>query len=154
MFCHFQTTTPISPNLITLDTSFEVEDFDPLNQNAKALPAAPVRSPPVLPLPFAASGQTSSMSAAGVNHATTSYRPVYPTTTAGMMPISAVCAGRQMQQQLRSRQENEADYELLRKYGLDKFSLSSGGAAGNAGSQVAEASIPSTARQRNWTDFE
>lgn len=50
----------MSPNLITLDTSFELEDFDPLNQNAKSIP-------PIIP------------------RTANTYNPVYPNTFHGAM---------------------------------------------------------------------
>lgn len=41
----------VSTDLIELDSSlsFDVDDFDPLNQNAKQIPPAPKRSPVVIP---------------------------------------------------------------------------------------------------------
>lgn len=97
----------VSDNLIQLDsanTSFELEDFDPLNKNAKQLPN--VAKPPPVPIakPAFASVPAPILVQAFSN-------PVYPFH----VPTA--------QQSLAAAAKADEDVELLRKYGLDRFHL-------------------------------
>lgn len=91
-------------NLIQLDsanTSFELEDFDPLNKNARQIPRAK-KQPPALPIiqPAFAALPAPAFS-----------NPVYPFHVPNQQASLATTA------------KVDDDIELLRKYGLDRFHL-------------------------------
>ncbi|XP_058825427.1 myb-like protein A isoform X1 [Topomyia yanbarensis] len=165
-------TTPIKPpspfanepdssqDLINLDTtnsSFELEDFDPLNDNAKPIPTVPragpvkaSRSPPAVPVigfdnpiyPYftpthlrgTAKSATSSPLSTSFNAAITTNNPLlknyhhahhqHSLSQGNFTPArggpSAGGPGSGSTQLINSAQD---DFELLRNYGLDKFSL-------------------------------
>lgn len=96
-------------NLIQLDsnTSFDLEDFDPLNRNAKRIPTVSVQKP--FPLPSAAPGTSSSSRVQAFSN------PVYPYYLPGQQQPSHSAATK-----------TDDDVELLRKYGLDRFKLTDG----------------------------
>lgn len=132
-----------TPNLIQLEsnTSFDLEDFDPLNQNARQIP--PIAATRILNAPITAG--KSSMSPSNM---TSTYRPVY----------SSYLAPKHQQSQVPPtapprRRETEDDVELLRKYGLDQFSLTDG-AAGSSNSHNSSSTPRSSRDRTNWTVFE
>lgn len=95
-------TQDLTDNLIQLDsvnTSFELEDFDPLNKNARQIPKA-TKPPPVLPIIQPAFGAVPAFS-----------NPVYPFHVPNQQASLATTA------------KVDDDVELLRKYGLDRFHL-------------------------------
>lgn len=96
------------------EASFDVDDFDPLNQNAKKIPVAPKRLPMVLP-PIL----TTVPSAIPLNQGQAFSNPMYPQFIPSYMqksrnstPTNSI---------INSRIDD--DVELLRKYGLDRFKL-------------------------------
>lgn len=118
----------MSADLIELDSreaSFEVDDFDPLNQNAKQIPTVPKRSPVVLPpipssMPPMSKGATQplptqqSRGQAFSNPMYPYYIPTYIQKSTNSMPPNMI-----------SNSKIDDDIELLRKYGLDRFKLNS-----------------------------
>lgn len=95
----------VSDNLIQLDsanTSFELDDFDPLNKNAKQIPK------PAKPLPVPI-GQ-SVFTAVPIRLSAFS-NPVYPFHVPAQPSLTAATT------------KIDEDVELLRKYGLDRFHL-------------------------------
>lgn len=89
-----------------------MDDFDPLNQNAKQIPPVPKRPPAVLPQELASSVAFRG-SSQGRNPAFSN--PVYPYFT----PLKQT----QPAAQPLNTTKHDDDVELLRKYGLDHFSL-------------------------------
>lgn len=96
------------------NTSFEVDDFDPLNKNAKQIPPVPKRSPTVLPQ----APSSVPLRAVSQGHPPAFSNPVYPyyappkrTQPTNQAPNNTKC---------------DDDVELLRKYGLDHFNLIDG----------------------------
>lgn len=127
-----------------LDTSFEVADFDPLNQNAKKLPSFVTGFKPSIHLTC---GPSATNSDPTPNYNT--YTPVYPTLT-------SVPANHPKQA---SFEATDTDVELLRKYGLDKFSLA--GEISIDASKIERPCTSATAIQTKthstrskWTDFD
>lgn len=94
----------MSNNLIELDTSLDLEDFDPLNQNAKPIPRQPQR------LVTPTLGLNEKQMSASMNRPIAFSNPVYPFHLPQQLSSQAV--------------RSEDDVELLRKYGLDQFHLS------------------------------
>lgn len=121
----------MSPNLITLDTSFEIEDFDPLNQNAKSIPTMISRPP----MPFKVHDNLASVM-------TNTYNPVYPTTFHGAMAAAPP-------QALPKRKEIDAESELLKQYGL--LSLLDSSTSKN---QHHTLNGNTTRSRKDWTEFD
>ncbi|XP_055317593.1 DENN domain-containing protein 1B isoform X10 [Sitodiplosis mosellana] len=109
----------VPADLIELNSreeSFEVDDFDPLNQNAKQIPTVPKRSPVVLPpvlssVPKGASPNSSN--AAFSNPMYPYFVPSYLQKKANTAPVTNAVNNTKI----------DDDVELLRKYGLDQFKL-------------------------------
>lgn len=123
-------------DLIKLDTpaSIELEDFDPLNQNAKPIPSLPGR---------VNGGVGSTMPIAGFNN------PLYPYFEPPMM--NATGGGTSFGE--------DDDAELLRKYGLDQLTLeqsSPGGSSSTMGKKktATGATVAAEATRSTWTTFE
>ncbi|KAH8277741.1 hypothetical protein KR018_004443, partial [Drosophila ironensis] len=145
-------------DLISLDdsnsTSFDLEDFDPLNQNARPLPS--------ISKTF---GKKSSTLPAGVNcnvmvSATSSphSNPLYPYFAPKHMATVAALTGRAAPNptvppaQIQIQRNNMAvkpddDFELLRKYGLDQFTL-------NASATEKQQHLTTGKGMTNWTTFD
>lgn len=129
-----------TPNLINLEanTSFELEDFDPLNQNAKPIP------PPKSALVSSSSQSLNRIPLPGLTN------PMYPYYTP------------QHQMQFKKPQPNSTnddDVELLRKYGLDQFRLvdNSDGSSFNkeaSGGSQSNGSMRNSSDRNNWTVFD
>lgn len=157
-------------DLISLDdsnnTSFDLEDFDPLNQNARPLPP--------LGKGFGVSNNNSNHKSksstlpAGVNssvinqHANNSINnPLYPYFAPKHMATVAAVTSRvtpamppQMQ---RMTKPPDDDFELLRKYGLDQFSLNVTTATSTPATTTAPALTAGTGAGKgmnNWTTFD
>ncbi|KAH8401282.1 hypothetical protein KR009_004403, partial [Drosophila setifemur] len=146
-------------DLISLDdsnnTSFDLEDFDPLNQNARPLPP--------LSRTF---GKKSSTLPVGVNpsvisstqaHSSVS-NPLYPYFAPKHMATVAAVTGRapplipttahQIQiQRSTIAVKPDDDFELLRKYGLDQFTL-------NASAAETQQHLTTGKGMTNWTTFD
>lgn len=109
-------------DLIELDSreaSFEVDDFDPLNQNAKQIPAVPKRTPVVLP-----TVPSSVPKSAPPNHANPGFsNPMYPYFIPSYLQQSANAAQPPASNPMNNTTKIDDDVELLRKYGLDRFKL-------------------------------
>lgn len=148
-------------DLISLDdsnnTSFDLEDFDPLNQNARPLP----------PL-SKAFGKKSSTLPAGVNSCVVAANaagsvnnPLYPYFAPKHMATVAAVTGRpppvmhppppQIQRNTIAVKPDD-DFELLRKYGLDQFSLN--GAAAEKQQQTQQQQLTTGKGMNNWTTFD
>lgn len=107
-------------DLIELDSreaSFEVDDFDPLNQNAKKIPTVPKRSPVVLSaVPSSVpKGAPQNRQPAFSNPMYPYFVPTYLQQTANSVQSTTVANNTKL----------DDDVELLRKYGLDRFKLNS-----------------------------
>ena len=110
IFQSFEAVTTSNNDLINLEanSSFEIEDFDPLNENAKPIPHVPsftksaTSSPP-----------TSSLT---VNNGQINpyFTPQHHANHFSTMSMSLVA---------HKKPETQDDIELLRTYGLDKFTL-------------------------------
>ncbi|XP_055317603.1 DENN domain-containing protein 1A isoform X20 [Sitodiplosis mosellana] len=121
--CRSEPNSPVNSDvpadLIELNSreeSFEVDDFDPLNQNAKQIPTVPKRSPVVLPpvlssVPKGASPNSSN--AAFSNPMYPYFVPSYLQKKANTAPVTNAVNNTKI----------DDDVELLRKYGLDQFKL-------------------------------
>ncbi|XP_060652109.1 uncharacterized protein LOC132788628 isoform X1 [Drosophila nasuta] len=119
-------------DLISLDdsnnTSFDLEDFDPLNQNARPLP-------PLGSKHFNSNKTKSSTLPAGVTSSVVMQannsvnNPLYPYFAPKHMATVAAVTNRvtplppQIQRNNMTGVKPDDDFELLRKYGLDQFSL-------------------------------
>ncbi|XP_039502269.1 DENN domain-containing protein 1A isoform X5 [Drosophila santomea] len=137
-------------DLISLDdsnnTSFDLEDFDPLNQNARPLP----------PLSTAFSKKCNTLPA-GVNSSVVTSsvsNPLYPYFAPKHMATVAAVTGRtpsmhpppQIQRNTIAAKPDD-DFELLRKYGLDQFSL-------NANGTEKPQQLTTGKGMNNWTTFD
>lgn len=137
-------------DLISLDdsnnTSFDLEDFDPLNQNARPLP----------PLSTAFAKKCSTLPA-GVNSsvvASSVSNPLYPYFAPKHMATVAAVTGRtppmhpppQIQRNTIAAKPDD-DFELLRKYGLDQFTL-------NANGTEKSQQLSTGKGMNNWTTFD
>ncbi|KMY92455.1 DENN domain-containing protein 1A isoform X5 [Drosophila simulans] len=137
-------------DLISLDdsnnTSFDLEDFDPLNQNARPLP----------PLSTAFAKKCSTLPA-GVNSsvvASSVSNPLYPYFAPKHMATVAAVTGRtppmhpppQIQRNTIAAKPDD-DFELLRKYGLDQFTL-------NANGTEKPQQLTTGKGMNNWTTFD
>lgn len=159
-------------DLIKLDTSIELEDFDPLNRNAKPIPSH--LSTPAMPVAMGAAVQMNGTMTSGVSNSSSSSssaipgvggfnNPLYPYFEPPFMsssPQNAFGGG------------GDDDTALLRKYGLDQLTLDSqektqktsstisGGATtttllGTTGiGNGASAASAAEATRSNWTTFE
>lgn len=109
-------------DLIELDSreaSFEVDDFDPLNQNAKQIPAVPKRTPVVL-----ATVPSSVPKVPPQNHGNPGFsNPMYPYFIPSYLQKSANAAQPPASNAVNNTTKIDDDVELLRKYGLDRFKL-------------------------------
>lgn len=98
-----------------MDTSLslEVDDFDPLNQNAKQIPTVPKRSPVVLP---SVSSSIPRAEQAFSNPIYPYYTPKHqkkpPSQQQTNAPLNSI-----------NNSKHDDDVELLRKYGLDRFKI-------------------------------
>lgn len=130
-----------TPNLINLEanTSFELEDFDPLNQNAKPIP------PPKTAAVVAAAASSQSLNRIPMPGLSNPMYPYY--TPQHQMPAKKLQSN-----------TNDDDVEWLRKYGLDQFSLVDSGHGSSTGWSEGDGSSQSngtTQRDRNnWTVFD
>ncbi|XP_017123257.1 DENN domain-containing protein 1C isoform X2 [Drosophila elegans] len=144
-------------DLISLDdsnnTSFDLEDFDPLNQNARPLP----------PL-SKAFGKKSSTLPAGVNSsvvaASSVSNPLYPYFAPKHMATVAAVTGRAppmhpppLHQRSTIAAKPDDDFELLRKYGLDQFTLNANGTE-KAQQQQQHQQLTTGKGMNNWTTFD
>lgn len=134
-------------DLIKLDTSIELEDFDPLNQNAKPIPSLPAV------MPMSNAGRMNGFGV--VNHMATTTtsaipgsfnNPLYPYFEPPSMasPTPSQQAHRQ-----NNLPFGDDDTELLRKYGLDQLTLETEGATA-----INKSTTISGDTTRNWTTFE
>ncbi|XP_013105132.2 mucin-6 isoform X4 [Stomoxys calcitrans] len=173
-------------DLISLDdshnSSFDLEDFDPLNQNARPLPPlgrtmnAHRKKSTTLP---ANASKTPSASFVNSTTTTTSIsNPLYTFYTPQHMANSMPAAAVSRQQQSSTTPPNETppplpksvpppmpppdeDFELLRKYGLDQFTLITTSVTATSQSATTMASATSsqpngltTTGMQNWTTFD
>ncbi|XP_031630161.1 DENN domain-containing protein 1A isoform X5 [Contarinia nasturtii] len=115
-------------DLIELDSreaSFEVDDFDPLNQNAKQIPAVPKRSTVILPQipssmpPSKGVAQPTPPPPPPQSRSQAFSNPMYPYFIPSYMQKAAIPANTMNNTKI------DDDIELLRKYGLDRFKLNS-----------------------------
>ncbi|XP_037714605.1 DENN domain-containing protein 1A isoform X6 [Drosophila subpulchrella] len=139
-------------DLISLDdsnnTSFDLEDFDPLNQNARPLP----------PL-SKAFGKKCSTLPAGVNSsvvASSVSNPLYPYFAPKHMATVAAVTGRTPpmhppppHQRSTIAAKPDDDFELLRKYGLDQFTLNANGTE-----KPQQQQLTTGKGMNNWTTFD
>lgn len=94
-----------------MDTSLELEDFDPLNQNAKKIPNIPPRLTPTFQTPTVGIPIQSTNSLPVQSYS----NPVYNIHMPPMLPP---------QPSIRHTiAKHDDDVEWLRKYGLDRFHL-------------------------------
>lgn len=138
-------------DLIKLDTSIELEDFDPLNQNAKPIPSLPL----VVGRMNGSSSAINPVIVGGFNN------PLYPYFEPPFMSTSpqpsAAAFGA----------SGDDDSELLRKYGLDQLTLDTstgGGGSGQTGAMKKTSTISGSgqgvmmdsaeAPRSHWTTFE
>ncbi|XP_020814557.1 uncharacterized protein LOC110188959 isoform X1 [Drosophila serrata] len=145
-------------DLISLDdsnnTSFDLEDFDPLNQNARPLPPlSKTFSKKSSTLP---AGVNSSVVAGNINN------PLYPYFAPKHMATVAAVTGRsppvmhppQIQRNTIAAKPDD-DFELLRKYGLDQFSLNGTAAEKQQQPQQQPQQQLTTGKgMNNWTTFD
>lgn len=155
-------------DLISLDdsnnTSFDLEDFDPLNQNARPLPplgrnfnSNHKSKSSTLPV-----GVNSSSVLSQANNSVNN--PLYPYFAPKHMATVAAVTNRVAPPQIQRSSGGGAlaakppddDFELLRKYGLDQFSLN--GATATAGGANAKPALTAGAGagkgMNNWTTFD
>ncbi|XP_030560539.1 DENN domain-containing protein 1C isoform X4 [Drosophila novamexicana] len=155
-------------DLISLDdsnnTSFDLEDFDPLNQNARPLPplgrnfnSNHKSKSSTLPV-----GVNSSSVLSQANNSVNN--PLYPYFAPKHMATVAAVTSRVAPPQIQRSSGGGAlaakppddDFELLRKYGLDQFSLN--GATATAGGANAKPALTAGAGagkgMNNWTTFD
>lgn len=159
-------------DLISLDdsnnTSFDLEDFDPLNQNARPLPP--------LGKTFGNNHKSkSSTLPAGVNSSVLNNvvgsnsvnNPLYPYFAPKHMATVAAVTNRvvnPLPPQIQRSGNNTAkppddDFELLRKYGLDQFSLNTTETTTAAGANTKSALTAGVGAgagkgMNNWTTFD
>ncbi|XP_032591178.1 DENN domain-containing protein 1A isoform X5 [Drosophila grimshawi] len=150
-------------DLISLDdsnnTSFDLEDFDPLNQNARPLPP--------LGKNFTSSSSNNNMKSksstlpVGVNSSVLNQvnNPLYPYFAPKHKATVAAVTSRvtPLPQQLKRSGKPDDDFELLRKYGLDQFSLNTSPTAspGQASTTPALTAGSGVGKgMNNWTTFD
>lgn len=128
-------------DLIKLDTSIELEDFDPLNQNAKPIPD-------LLPMvtPQRANGNGSAIPVGGFNN------PLYPYFEPPFMGAGRGDSGGDGAAAV-SPAFLDDDSELLRKYGLDQLTLEQP-ASGTSTLKKTQAPATEATTRTNWTTFE
>ncbi|XP_033252934.1 DENN domain-containing protein 1A-like isoform X2 [Drosophila miranda] len=162
---HHQTLKDSMNDLISLDdsnnTSFDLEDFDPLNQNARPLPPlSKVFSKKSCTLP---AGVNSSMVTTAAPGNSVS-KPLYPYfAPKHMATVAAVTGGRapplppQIQRSTIAARPDD-DFELLRKYGLDQFTLNATAAEKQQHQQqkpaITTAGSAAGKGMNNWTTFD
>ncbi|XP_026841417.1 DENN domain-containing protein 1A isoform X3 [Drosophila persimilis] len=162
---HHQTLEDSMNDLISLDdsnnTSFDLEDFDPLNQNARPLPPlSKVFSKKSCTLP---AGVNSSMVTTAAPGNSVS-NPLYPYfAPKHMATVAAVTGGRapplppQIQRSTIAARPDD-DFELLRKYGLDQFTLNATAAEKQQHQQqkpaITTAGSAAGKGMNNWTTFD
>ncbi|XP_017146654.1 DENN domain-containing protein 1A isoform X5 [Drosophila miranda] len=162
---HHQTLEDSMNDLISLDdsnnTSFDLEDFDPLNQNARPLPPlSKVFSKKSCTLP---AGVNSSMVTTAAPGNSVS-NPLYPYfAPKHMATVAAVTGGRapplppQIQRSTIAARPDD-DFELLRKYGLDQFTLNATAAEKQQHQQqkpvITAARSAAGKGMNNWTTFD
>lgn len=105
-------------------TSFELDDFDPLNQNAKQLPIVSRASSVVLSqIPSTVTSGTTTAQ----NRSQAFSNPVYPFYLPGQQPhqitLPSSSSTSSTASVARNSSKSDDDIELLRKYGLDSFKL-------------------------------
>lgn len=124
-----QKATDASTDLIELDSSlsFEVDDFDPLNQNARQIPPVPKRLSVVLPLMSSSLPSSTVESVTNPNYpyhqsrAQAFSNPVYPYHQPLGQPMNFI--GQSSNSSPVPSNYKEDENELLRKYGLDRLNL-------------------------------
>ncbi|XP_062133937.1 DENN domain-containing protein 1A isoform X7 [Drosophila sulfurigaster albostrigata] len=153
-------------DLISLDdsnnTSFDLEDFDPLNQNARPLP-------PLGSKHFNSNKTKSSTLPAGVTSSVVMQannsvnNPLYPYFAPKHMATVAAVTNRvtplppQIQRNNMTGVKPDDDFELLRKYGLDQFSLNVTTTTTTPSNTTAPALTAGTGvgkGMNNWTTFD
>lgn len=116
-------------DLIELDasTSFEIDDFDPLNQNAKQLPIVQSKgAPPSIVLPQISSKTAAPNAHAVVGDAQAFSNPIYPFHMPNQLPpkpqssiITSSTSSNSLTTTTATNNKIDDEQELLRKYGLD-----------------------------------
>ncbi|SPP74425.1 DENN domain-containing protein 1A isoform X4 [Drosophila guanche] len=151
-------------DLISLDdsnnTSFDLEDFDPLNQNARPMPPLGKvfnKKSSTLPAGVNSSVVTAASSGNSVSN------PLYPYfAPKHMATVAAVTGGRapplppQIQRNTIAARPDD-DFELLRKYGLDQFTLNANAAEKQHQQQkpaIITAGSAAGKGMNNWTTFD
>ena len=133
-------------DLISLDdshnNSFDLEDFDPLNQNAKQFP------------PTSVSKKSTTLPAG-------TCAPTFMSSSAISNPVYSYFTPQHMRPTLKPPSEKpppiptslppDEDFELLRKYGLDQFTVT---AAATASGSALEQTTMATNGMNNWTTFD
>ncbi|XP_022221625.2 DENN domain-containing protein 1A isoform X6 [Drosophila obscura] len=161
---HHQPLEDSMNDLISLDdsnnTSFDLEDFDPLNQNARPLPPLSKvfnKKSCTLPAGVNSSVVTTATSGNSVSN------PLYPYfAPKHMATVAAVTGGRapplppQIQRSTIAARPDD-DFELLRKYGLDQFTLNANAAEKQQQQQkpaIITAGSAAGKGMNNWTTFD
>ncbi|XP_055921887.1 DENN domain-containing protein 1A isoform X4 [Eupeodes corollae] len=165
---HSASHTAVMNDLISLDdsssTSFDLEDFDPLNQNAKPLPTSTASStmalktrflappPPPHASPAGQSTKSTTLPASSASNISGVSNPLYPYFT----PQHRSTLPSDMNGTNNARDD---DFELLRKYGLDQFSFTSepstsSGLSSSTLNRMPQATATAAASMNNWTTFE
>ncbi|XP_055855595.1 M-phase inducer phosphatase isoform X2 [Episyrphus balteatus] len=165
---HSASHTAVMNDLISLDdsssTSFDLEDFDPLNQNAKPLPTSTATStqmalksrflapPPSHASPAGQSTKSTTLPASSASSNISGVsNPLYPYFT----PQHRSTLPSDMNGSNNARDD---DFELLRKYGLDQFSFASEPSTSSGLNSSNLNRMPTAtataASMNNWTTFE
>ncbi|XP_034653315.1 DENN domain-containing protein 1A isoform X6 [Drosophila subobscura] len=161
---HHQPLEDSMNDLISLDdsnnTSFDLEDFDPLNQNARPMPPLGKvfnKKSCTLPAGVNSSVVTAASSGNSVSN------PLYPYfAPKHMATVAAVTGGRapplppQIQRNTIAARPDD-DFELLRKYGLDQFTLNANAAEKQHQQQkpaIITAGSAAGKGMNNWTTFD
>lgn len=133
LFNLFQNANDPITDLIELDSSlsFEVDDFDPLNQNARQLPPVPKRSSVVLPTipsslpPPKIDSINNPIYPYHQSRAQAFSNPVYPyhQPSIAQPPNQPFRRSTDPSTMPMSNYKDDDETELLRKYGLDRLNL-------------------------------
>lgn len=152
--------------MIKLDTSIELDDFDPLNENARQIPGPPPSSVHHQPIAFNSPGTSTSRTPANGGFPVDPAKimsfnnPLYPYYQPPTLRTSAESGSSGSHLGIPTPSPiNGDENELLRKYGLDQFSLNDTQSSTDSTTNATTTNsgdflLLATKSRPNWTTFD